>query len=47
MFNRGAGHVATSDRSIPFWVDHGLQPSDQGGSERLRSVDTVSISDLL
>jgi hypothetical protein len=39
--------VATSDRSIPFRVDHGLQLSDQGGSERLRSIDTVSISDLL
>jgi hypothetical protein len=32
--------VARSDKSIPFRVDHGLQPSDQSGSERLGSVDT-------
>jgi hypothetical protein len=31
-----------SDWPVPLRVDHGLQPSDQSGFERLGSVDTDS-----
>jgi hypothetical protein len=36
-------HVLCSDWPVPLRVDHGLQPSDQSGSERPRSDGTVSV----
>jgi hypothetical protein len=40
----GGCHVASSGKSIPFRVDHGLQPSDQSRSERSRFDGTVSMT---